>query len=321
MSSANPFYKFPEEIRPYFIQFDMRFAGFWATQQIEDAWMDVDGLVDPINMVYGASKAVSTMPSGLVEFMAEKGDPIFAELSAMSREYTWNSKFEFNVKEEREKLASDQFTGWGWLPQAMVRARRKLWRENYIAVWDGSDAAALGWDGKKLFATDHRINLVDTADGTQSNLHGSLGFSATNLQTALGHWKNRRNLDGEVMGGSPWGIWAGIDVVESIRDLVMPERASKSGDTTTDKFRSRFPGGVAEIPQLAVATDWGFWDFRDPLMRPIVRILGNGGELERIVHGPDSAQWLAGFAAMQYKERLRCTAGLYHGVMKFTVAA
>lgn len=317
----NPFYKFPEEIRPYFVQFDQRFAELWAAPKVEDAWMDVPGLVDPINMAYGAAKAVSTMPSGLVEFMQEQGNPVFAELSAMSREYTWNKKFDFNVKEEHEKLASDTFTGWGWLPQKMMQARRKLWRKNYIGVWDGTDAAALGWDGKKLFATDHKVNLVDTASGTQSNLRGSLAFSATNLQTALGYWKARKNIDGETMGGSPWGIWAGIDVSEAIRDLILPERRSTSGDTTTDKFRGRFPGAVAEIPQLAVATDWGFWDFTDPLMRPIVRILGNGGDLERIVHGPDSAQWLAGFAAMQYKERLRVTAGLYHGVMKFTVAA
>ena len=317
----NPFFKFPEEIRPFFLKFDSDFARLWAEPQIEDAWMDTSGLVYPVTMPYGAQKAVSTMPSGLVRFMKEQGDPVFAELSAKSREYTWNDKFDFNVKEEREKLASDQFSGWQWLPLHMAQARRELWRDQYIAVWDGTDASALGWDNRPLFDATHLVNLVDNAQGTQSNIYGSLPFSSTNLQTGLGYWKARKSLSGDYMGGSPWGIWGGIDVIESIRDLILPERRSTSGDTTTDKWRNRFPGGAVEIPQLAVATDWGFWDFRNPLYRPIVRILGNGGDLERVVHGPDSAQWLAGFAAMQYKERIRCTVGTYQGVMKFRVAA
>lgn len=312
----NPFLQFNEPERAAFVKFDFRLQKAWNTQQ-EGMWLQEPGLVWPNTMPYGALETRLTIPTALVSFVKDIGDTVFAELSAKERSYKWVEKWTLGVKENEEKIASDKFTGWPMIPEHAAVKRKDLWLELAAACLDGTET---GWDDKTLFATDHKNNLVDGSAGTQSNLSGSMAFSETNFSAGVTLFNKHKNLDGKVAGWEPNVIMFGTDIKESVLDLVLPERASKSGNTLTDKFRGRFK--PLWIPQLTTPTDWFLADFSDPLYAPIVRSLGNDGNLELIAHNRQSPMWFKDQSlGLEYKERIHFAVGLFHKIHKFKVAA
>jgi hypothetical protein len=318
MAHNNPFYSFNDQERPAFVQFDRRLQTAWL-ERAASSWMMTPGLIMPNVMPYGAAEVRMTIPTALLEFAEKKTDTVFAELSAKERSYKWGKKYELAVSEDAEKIARDDFTGWPYLAEESAVVREDLWISKTVAVFNDNPT---GWDGLSLFHATHLNNLVDTSAGTQSNITGSSAYSATNLRAAITLFNGHKNLRGGIMGWEPDTIIFGTDIKESVLRDVMPGRTGPSSSNATDEFRGRFKNMIY-IPQLTTGTDWflaklggsGMW-------APIVRSIGNGGDLERIAYGQDSELFRNDQKlGMKWIERLTVQAGLYQAIHKFQVAA
>lgn len=318
MAQVNPFYSFQEPERAQFVQFDRRLQAAWLAQQ-EAMWVSTPGLVMPNIMPYGAKQVRLTIPNALIEFVEKTTDTVFTELSAKERNYEWGKKFELAASEDAEKIASDDFTGWPMLAEEAAVAREDLWIDKAVSVINDNPT---GWDGLALFHVTHLNNLVDTSAGTQANLTGSSAYSITNLRAGVTLFNQHKNLRGKVFGWEPDTIMFGTDIKEQVLRDCMPGRTGPSSSNVSDEFRGRFKNMIW-IPQLTTGTDWflaklggsGLWS-------PLVKSIGNGGDLERIAYGQDSELWRDHQKlAMKWIERLTFNAGLYQAIHKFQVAA
>jgi hypothetical protein len=311
MAQGNPFYAFDEKARPHFVRFDRDLEKYWLTPPADDWLMGPNWFSDK-TLPYGAALARVTMPNGVLEFVRKEHDTVFTYLSSLFRDYSWE-KYEAAVEDDAEKIASDVFDGWNDVGEAAAVARRD---KHVEAAADVLNSNPKGWDDLALFHTAHLVNLQDTAAGTQPNLHTGLAFNATNLSTGITHFNGVKNLRGKVFGWEPDEIVFPTALKESVLDLVLPERKSTSGDTTTDKFRGRLK--PVWIPQLTSSTRWYLRSTKYKWFAPIVRVRGNGGALERISYGMDSEKYRDHQKiGMKWIDRFRYAAGLYQGIMAF----
>jgi hypothetical protein len=318
MTTSNPFYAFPEPARARFVAFDAHFLK--AAQSMPIDWLATPGLMYSKNVPYGESHARFYFPASAPKFEKLKdrnGEPQFRDLFSKYFDQEWE-KWQDGVAANKEMLsAPGDFSGWAQQPTAFARARDRAHLAEAARV---IEANGVGWDENDFFAVDHNVSMIDASAGTQANLVGSRPFSATNLDLGITDFRKLRGMEGDRIGWTPDTIIYPTDLASAVEELVDPSWNPGPGTTVTNKFRGKMR--LLEIPQLTDTTSWYLANLSYPEYTPLLRLRGNGGNLERIAHGDESELAKRDDKyALDYRDRFSFRLGLHHAIMRFQSGA
>lgn len=327
----------PVEYRPRVVRYLAALDGLRNTAP--PGILGFTGLVWQISVEYGVHKVEDSFDVGAFKFQQQAGlngsnpssmdEIVFQELGHNNVKLAWE-KADLGYLFDREALATP--TNWGRplssrpesYARATIKARWDLWKKGVYRVLNNNPLCITS-PTKRLWDTGQFANFKDDEQGTFDNVVLNTPYSITAALDLLSLWTNMLDATGNKREDRPNVFFYGDAIEQQVLADFDPSWRI-NGTSSDERVRGKFQ--LLKCPDLSNASDYGFMLLNqnpgpdEPLSAPIVRLLGNGGDLEveSFVGRPEDAKFRGKVGAL-VTERIATAALDPHSTIRATPLA
>lgn len=327
----------PPEYRPRVVRYLARLAALRNTPP--PGILGFTGLVWETSVEYGVHKIEDDFDVGAFRFQEQgglngsdsssMGEIVFQELGLKKVELAWK-KADLGYCFDRETLAAQTTYGrpLSSRPEVAatetIKARWDLWKKGVYTVLN-TNPFCITSPTKRLWDTGQLANFEDDEQGIFDNIVLNTAYSATAALDLLSLWTDMLDPRGNRREDGPNVFFYGKDIEQAVLADFDPTWRT-SGVSSDERLRGKFR--LLKLPDLARKSDYGFMLLDQaptpdaPLSAPIMRLLGNSGnlEVEPINGRPEDAKFRGKVGAL-VTERIATAALDPHSTIRATPEA